>query len=790
MLVNALTREELRIAILDGNTLEHFQIEVSERGLIRGNIYRGTVANVQPALSAAFVDFGAEKHGFLPFHDIVEEQYHRRKEGAKRIEQVLEKGRSILVQASREAEGQKGAALTTNISLAGRYLVFTPWDEMRGVSRKVEDEAARRKLKEQISDFKVPEGAGLIARTNAVGQTKVDLRRDLAAILRTWKTIQADAKKGSGPALLHSDQDIVLRVMRDYVDASIDEIIIDDRHAWEAAKAYAERFMPRTRTEIRLWEERAPLFTRYDLEPKIEQIHARTVPLRNGGSIVIDHTEALVAIDVNSGRTKGSNQEETAAATNMEAAREVARQLRLRDIGGLIVVDFIDMRSRKHRNDVLKTLRDEMKSDKARSTVGSISPNGLVEINRQRIQQALHLRTSRPCPTCDGSGRIASPEMIGLNLLRRIEGRALTGTLESARIALHPEIADAFQNGRRAQLAALESEFGIRIEIIAASGLHRPEQEIEWIERPRGSVAALPPLEQKQQQTPAAQAEAENGGRKRKRRRRKKHGAESTDLSAAGLETADADLQDHDEEEISPAADTDEQELSEASATGRRKRRRRRRRGGGTAAVELLPELTDDEEIEGEDLPSAWVWDDQPESEAAAPVARELDDDSDFDDFDDSVLTRQAQAPPTEDAAEKPHRKRRRRRRGGSRTAATASDAGSATDAVAEPVPQPSVESTAEPEAADTGVVLAADAEPALTPAKRPARKRPARRKTKTAAAAAPNANAETEKADVPAAENAGGEPVANEAKPKRKTRSRRKKPTAAENSQSDSDGE
>lgn len=787
MLINALTREELRIAILDGNTLEHFQIEVSERGLIRGNIYRGIVANVQPALSAAFIDFGHDKHGFLPFHDVVEAQYHRKKEGSRRVEQVLDKGRPILVQAAREAEGQKGAALTTNISLAGRYLVFTPWDEMRGVSRKVEDEDARRKLKDQIRDFKVPEGSGLIARTNAVGQTKTDLKRDLTAILRTWKTIQAESKKGSGPALLHSDQDIVLRVMRDYVDAGIDEIIIDDQRAWEAAKEYAERFMPRSRTEIRLWEERTPLFTKYDLEPKIEQIHARTVPLRNGGSIVIDHTEALVAIDVNSGRTKGASQEETAVATNVEAAREVARQLRLRDIGGLIVVDFIDMRSRKYRNDVIKTLKDEMKSDKARSTVGSISANGLVEINRQRIQQALHLRTSRPCPTCDGSGRIASPEMIGLNLLRRIEGRALSGTLAGVRIELHPEIADAFQNGRRAQLASLEQEFGIQIEIIASNRLHRPEQEIEWMERPRSATPS--PQAETPIVAPAAavhSADAENGGRKRKRRRRKKGSSGDTSEAASTLMPSDtaesfdeeAGHDEHGHDEAATDAPSD-------AAAGRKKRRRRRRRGGrGEAAIatELLPEIPDHHD-DAEPLPSAWIWH---ESESAAAAPPPQHDAEDFEEFDDTVLNRDQSTADSQPAAEegsKASRRRRRRRRGGRGTVPASPE----TAGAPAPQPQPShldSEHVAVDAASDTtpaAAAVSAETSPDPAEARKPARKRTTRRK-KTAAK------------EEPVVEQAQPAEPSQEPPPKPKAagkpRPRRKKAATAENSQSDSSGE
>lgn len=510
MLINALNSEELRIAVVNGTALETFQVEVSERGLTRGNVYRGTVVNVQPALNAAFIEYGAERHGFLSLQDIVPEVWHRSPSKPKRprIEEVLEKGKPLIVQVSKEPEGQKGAGLTTNLSFAGRYLVFTPYDDTRGVSRKVEDEEVRRQLKDQVEKLKVPDGGGFIVRTNALDQNKTTLQKDFSALLRLWKKIQTDAKKGKGPQLLYSDQDIILRTLRDYLDASIEEVLIDDEESFEKASEYVRSFLPpRGKTKLVRYADRAPLFSRYDLDTQIDRIYERSVPLPSGGSIVIDRTEALVAIDVNSGRsTRAGNQEETAFRTNMEAAEEVARHLRLRDIGGLVVVDFIDMRNRKNQTAVEKSLRDAMKVDKARFTVGKISPNGLLEINRQRIQQALSLRTHRSCPTCEGTGRIASPEMVGLNLLRRIETRATTNPISSVRIALHPELADAFQNGRRQEIAALEREFDIRIEVIASNRLHRPEQEVDWFPRDkedrtsaRESAAAASPSQPEKQ---------------------------------------------------------------------------------------------------------------------------------------------------------------------------------------------------------------------------------------------------------------------------------------------------
>ncbi|HEX2163299.1 MAG TPA: Rne/Rng family ribonuclease, partial [Thermoanaerobaculia bacterium] len=498
MLINAQAREELRVAIVDGDRLEDYQVEVAERGSTRGNIYRGTIARIEPSLNAAFIDYGAERHGFLPIQDVVPDAWYRQPaNGDKkpRIEEVLERNRPIVVQAVKEPEAQKGAALTTNLSFAGRYLVFTPFDDTRGVSRKVEDEEARRRLKDQVHKLEIPDGAGVIVRTAAIDQTKAALARDLAALLRLWKRVGTEARSGKGVKLIYSDQDLILQALRDYLDPTIEEILVDDDDAYQRAEEYLKSFLPRGGNKLVRYTDREPLFSRYGLEPQIDDIHQRRVFLPSGGSIVIDRTEALTAIDVNSGRsTKAATQEQTAVDTNLEAAVAVARQLRLRDIGGLVVVDFIDMRALRNQKKVEKALREAMKADKARASVGRISENGLLEINRQRIHQALALRTHRTCPACDGTGRVPSPEMIGLNLLRRIEARAATAALEKVRIALHPELAETIHNGRRKELAALEQEFGMRIEIVASPRLNLREQEVEWIKREAGDArpAAAP----------------------------------------------------------------------------------------------------------------------------------------------------------------------------------------------------------------------------------------------------------------------------------------------------------
>jgi ribonuclease E len=484
MLINARSPEEIRLSIVSDKKLDDYQLEVADHNLIRGNIYRGTIASIQPSLNAAFIDYGGERHGFLSVRDIMQDAWYKQPEDPRRprIDEVLERGKPIVVQVARESEGTKGAVLTTDLSLAGRYLVFTPFNDTRGVSRKVDDDDTRRPLKDMAAGLDVPGGGGVIVRTNAVGQTKAVLQRDLASLLRLWKQISLEARQSKGTKLLYSDQDLIFRALRDYVDTSIREILVDDDDAYAKADEHLKSFMPRSRPSLIRYEERVPLFSKFGVEEQVANIYERQVPLPSGGSIVVDRTEALTAIDVNSGKaTSAGSQEETALQTNLEAAVEVARQLRLRDIGGLVVVDFIDMRATKSQRKVEKALRDAMKDDKARATVGRISPNGLLEVNRQRLRQALSVRTHKPCPTCTGTGRIPSPEMVGLNLLRQIEARAAAGAPGTVRVELHPEYADAIQNSRRREIAALENELEVRVEIIASPSLHRSEHVISWI---------------------------------------------------------------------------------------------------------------------------------------------------------------------------------------------------------------------------------------------------------------------------------------------------------------------
>jgi len=486
MLINAMRPQEVRAAILENNRLEQLEIEVRHAGLLKGNIYRGKVANIHAGLNACFVEFGVDKQGFLPFGEIPEACWHKSWKGKGKtkkpaINDVMQKGREIVVQVVKDAIGDKGAALTSRISLAGRYIVLMPLDDCRGVSRKIKNESQRKKIKELAGSLKIPEEYGFIVRTAGLDRTKTDLNNDAARLVRTWKGVLKDSEKGKGTQLLHEDDDLVVRMLRDYYNSDIAQIIVDRQEAWEKASDYFKTVMPRSKRVLTQYVDKIPLFTRYQVEQQIEALFSRRVDLPSGGYILVDPTEALVAVDVNSGRsTKHKSQADTAHHTNIEAAREVARQLRLRDLGGLIVIDFIDMANNKHRRQVEKTLKDGLRNDKARSYVSRISENGLLELNRQRLKAALAVQTHRDCPTCEGRGVLPSVEFIALKILRMIEARAANGTFAKVTVQLHPELADHIQNHLRRDLIHLEDYFGIVVALEGRPGRGRGEERIQW----------------------------------------------------------------------------------------------------------------------------------------------------------------------------------------------------------------------------------------------------------------------------------------------------------------------
>lgn len=743
MLINMTRGEQLRVAIVDGTILQEYQVEIDEAGLTRGNIYRGIVANIQPSLNAAFVDIGEERHGFLPVADVLPSAYHKQPpEDVRRprVDQVLEKGKPILVQVTKDGVGQKGPALSTNIALAGRYLVLTPFDSVRGISRKAEDDDARKKIRDRLKKLTLPDGHGVIVRTNGLDQNQTTLNRDLNALLRLWRKVQGESEKGparSGggrgrrgrtkdPLLLYSDQDLVVQGLRDYLDANIAEVIVDNDGVHEKAQAYMKAFMPRSKTQLIRYEDRLPLFSRYRLETQIDRIYDRSASLPGGGSIVIDSTEALTAIDVNSARaTKTSNHDESIFKINCEAAKEVARQLRLRDIGGLVVVDFIDMRLRRHQSKLERVLRDAMKIDKARYNVGRISPNGLLEINRQRIKQALRLRTHRKCPTCEGTGTVPTAEFAALRLLSRIEARAASGLVQAVLIGLHPEIADTLQNHHRQALASIEAEHGLEIEILASPGLGLLEERIEWTQREGGAEAApgraqpvfsatdLTPSKGRsrsrsrgrrgddrgraEDEAPKQEVEAQeeetqqesqepSPGRRRRRRRRRKPGrgrGEGRDASAENAEatTPEPEGDDADVKEASPAeAETAEASGEDGGTTKpRRRRRRRRRRGrGGKSAAAEQSDAT--EQSDSNDQSDAAEHSDAAEEDSVTAAPPGADDAP----TDAEESTEAEDGPETDDDSGESRRPRRRRRRRSRRRRKGSSEAESSAETSAE----------------------------------------------------------------------------------------------------------
>ncbi len=470
MLINAEDAEESRVAIVADGILEEFDIETSHKEQNKSNIYKGIVVKVEAGLQAAFVDYGGKRAGFLPLGEVHPTCYAdadlAKRGGRVRIHDVLKRNQELLVQVVKDEIGTKGAALSTYISLPGRYLVLMPGVDATRVSRKIEDEAQRRQLKEIVAQLAPPPGTGVIIRTAGLDRTKQELQRDMAYLLKLWETILAQAKEIPAPSVVYEESDLVIRSIRDYFTPDIAEILVDDREVLKRAREFLQAIMPRYVSRIKLYRERRPIFSKYQLEEQIEAIFEDKIPLKSGGSIVIERTEAMVSIDVNSGRsTQERGMEETAFKTNMEAAEEIARQLRLRDLGGLVVIDFIDMRDRKHIQEVERCLKNALKRDKARTEMSRISKFGLLEVSRQRLKPALQDETSLPCPHCKGQGLIRSKESLGLTVLRKIQAAAVKGNLMVARAKVPLEAANYLLNEKRDRLLKIEQEYGIRIHV-------------------------------------------------------------------------------------------------------------------------------------------------------------------------------------------------------------------------------------------------------------------------------------------------------------------------------------
>lgn len=596
MLINATDPEEIRVATLQDGILYDYDVEFIHNEKIKGNIYKAKIVRVDTALQAAFVHFGGVKNGFLPLgelpRDLVSPDGRR-----GRIQDLLHKDQEIMVQAVREELGSKGAMMTAQISLAGRFLVITPGNPVNGISRKIEGTDERRHFKKLIDELEIPKDLGVIVRTASMGVTKEDFQRDLEFLLDSWKEVNTRFKHRSGPGLVWQEDDVVTRTLRDSWSPDIEEVHIDDLDTFHDAQSFFRRTMPKHVDAIRHYTGKKPLFSKFQTEEQIDRVYGRKVPLPSGGALVLDQTEALVAIDVNSGKTSGDNQEDTAYKTNLEAAEEVARQLRLRDLAGLVVIDFIDMRKESHNKAVQDRLVEGLKADKARMEVGKINRFGVLVMTRQRIRPSLEHVTHEPCPMCQGGGKVKSLEALVLSVVRRLKAITARGDVKAVTVKLAPAIATEVLNAKRRDLAELEERGEVSIRLVPdhAVSYGDMQAEIERREEEKEPKAEAParthhePRRKREDETvvlggdspisfdkalPEPKSDGPKGG----------FGYDQRDLQRAALDERERlrslfeSAKPEDEEEEGEDAEGEEDGKGEG---GRKRRRRRRRRGRG-----------------------------------------------------------------------------------------------------------------------------------------------------------------------------------------------------------------
>jgi ribonuclease E len=496
MLINAVHKEQMRMATVnEKGSLIEFNIEMSVREPIIGNIFKSKVLKVERGLQAAFVDYGGDKDGFLPLKDVNHEYLTEQENGQSNGKPVLKAGQEIIVQAVREAIGNKGALLTSYISLPGRYLVLLPHKPGGGISRKVEDEEDRQKIKNIMKQIKIPEDMGFIVRTAGFNRTKQEISRDYQLLMRLWKEICKKAKSINAPSLIYQETDFGVRSLRDYLTPEIDEIWVDDQETFRKMRAYLKAVAPRHLRMLKHYKEKIPIFDRFQLEEQIRVIYQERVEMKSGGYIIINPTEAMITIDVNSGRgSHKKNIEETAFQTNIEASEEIARQLRLRDLGGLIVIDFIDMMDKKHIAEVEKSFKKALSIDKARIQLSRISKFGMLELSRQKKQSTIQEISYTKCPFCKGSGLRPSLEYAALGAFRKIESEAVKGIYSELRIILPHEIADYILNHKRNELLNLESTFGLTLYI--SSSMETAWDKVEIQQTIREQTLEAPPLDE------------------------------------------------------------------------------------------------------------------------------------------------------------------------------------------------------------------------------------------------------------------------------------------------------
>ena len=482
MLFNATQAEELRVAIVDGQSLLDLDIETLGKEQRKGNIYKGVITRIEPSLEACFVDYGTDRHGFLPFKEVSRAYFQDYDGGRARIQDVLKEGMEVIVQVEKDERGNKGAALTTFISLAGRYLVLMPNNPRGGgVSRRIEGEE-RQELKAAMAELEVPRGMSLIARTAGIGRSVEELQWDFNYLLQLWQAIEEAGNAHHEPYLLFMESSLLIRAVRDYFRPDIGEILVDNQEVYEQVSEFMSYVMPNNVGRLKLYDDHTPLFSRFQIEHQIESAFSRSVSLPSGGEIVIDHTEALVSVDVNSARaTRGADIEDTAFKTNMEAAEEVARQMRLRDLGGLVVIDFIDMENPKHQRDVENTLRDALKKDRARVQMGKLSRFGLLELSRQRLKPALGESSHVACPRCAGTGVIRGIESTALHVLRIIQEEAMKDNTGEVHAQVPVDVATFLLNEKRAELFGLEERLDVSVFLIPNTHLENPHYEISRV---------------------------------------------------------------------------------------------------------------------------------------------------------------------------------------------------------------------------------------------------------------------------------------------------------------------
>jgi len=612
MLINATDPEEIRVATLIDGVLFDFDVEFLHNEKIKGNIYKARVVRADTSLQAAFVHFGGQKNGFLPLGELPRDLSGDGRRG--RIQDVLSRDQEILVQAVREELGSKGAMMTGQISMAGRYLVITPGNPVNGISRKIESTEERRHFKQLIDTLEIPEDIGVIVRTASLGVTREDFQRDLDYLLDSYKEVLARYKHRQGPGLVWQEDDVVTRTLRDTFSSDVEEVQIDDLDTFHAAQSFFKRTMPQYLDVLKHYTGKKPLFSRHQLEEQIDRIYGRKVPLPSGGALVLDQTEALVAIDVNSGKTSGDGVEDMASKTNLEAAEEVARQLRLRDLAGLIAIDFIDMKRESHIRAVQDRLVECLKADKARMEVGKINRFGVLVMTRQRIRPSLQHVNHETCPTCTGTGKVKTMEALVLSVMRRVHGILAKGGIGEIRIKLAPSIAAAVLNQKRRELIVMEEQSEARILIQADWSMSYGEMaaEIERaeelpVEKPAPSK---PPREKGSPEDETVVLGGDSPisfekalGENTKDAKKEAFKYDRRDLQRAALDERERlrALFESAKPEDEEAEEGAEESADEPKGEGAKRKRRRRRRKGGADRPEGATQTTGAEAGEPQD---------------------------------------------------------------------------------------------------------------------------------------------------------------------------------------------